>query len=136
MHTDKEASAALRYLKGFVGMRQLLILADLMLGEEGQHFIDTVCKFADRIKAMPVTGKNRGPNPIAYLHFFKGGYDAYITEKDVIEGEQNQASGSASFGYGFERGYISLIELAENNVELDLYFEPTPLNEIARVMAA
>ena len=68
---------------------------------------------------------------IVYLHYFKGNMDWYITEKDMIEEEQNQAFGYADLGLGFgELGYISLIELAENGVELDLHWTPKTLREV------
>lgn len=49
-----------------------------------------------------------------------------------MEPEQHQAFGAANLGYGAELGYISIEELKENNVELDLYWTPKPLSQIER----
>jgi len=71
-----------------------------------------------------------GDDAVAYIHYFYGEYDWYITEKDM-EDEQYQA-----FGYvksrSSELGYICLVEILGSNVpvEIDLYFEPKTLGEI------
>ncbi|WP_281400841.1 DUF2958 domain-containing protein [sulfur-oxidizing endosymbiont of Gigantopelta aegis] len=82
---------------------------------------------ATLIKTMPKTGEqeNKGDEAIAYLHYFVGAFDWYISEKDMLD-EQIQAFGLGSMGYP-EYGYISIAELIENNVELDLHFKPEPL---------
>ena len=72
----------------------------------------------------------KGDSAIAYLHYFTGSCDWYITERDTTD-EQHQAFGLADLGYGPELGYISVQELIENGAELDLYFEPKPLKEIS-----
>lgn len=75
-----------------------------------------------------------------------GGVDAWIVERDVGEngteapgaGEgdqhQHQAYGKITlFGGGWEEaewGYISIVELIQNGVELDLYWEPKPVKEM------
>jgi len=56
--------------------------------------------------------------------------DWYITEKDMGD-EQIQAFGLADLGMGFpELGYISIEELVENGVELDLHWTPKTLAEV------
>ena len=70
-----------------------------------------------------------GDKAIAHLHYFKGSMDWYITEKDM-EGEQLQAFGMVDMGYGPELGYISIAELVQNGIELDLHFTPMTLGEI------
>jgi hypothetical protein len=81
------------------------------------------------------------PNKIVHLHYFLGGSDYYIIEKDKgssddeVKGIQNQ-----SFGYAIlngdtinaEWGYISIAELIENNVELDFHFSPIKFNELKK----
>lgn len=70
------------------------------------------------------------------LHYFRGGVDAWIVERDVGdtpdqngEGVQHQAFGAITLEGGgwaeVEWGYISIQELIENGVELDLYWTPT-----------
>lgn len=67
-------------------------------------------------------------NPLAMLHYFGGSYDAYITER----GENGDAFGWASFGYGFEAGYINIEEFIQNGIELDLYHEPAPVKDFIK----
>lgn len=83
------------------------------------------------IDTMPRTyGQDgKGDQAIAYLHYFRGSGDWYITELD-LEPEQHQAFGLVDLGFGPELGYISIIELVECNVELDLYWTPKTLAEI------
>ena len=53
------------------------------------------------------------------------------TSSKKISDKQIQAFGWASFGYGFEAGYISIDELLEL-AELDLYFTPCPVGQVIR----
>jgi hypothetical protein len=129
--TLSQAQAALKYLKGFIGMRQLNAIATAMRGEERQFFFDKVVALEKHIKAMPKTydQDGMGDKAIAYLHYFKGGMDWHITERDMDD-EQLQAFGLANLGYGGEMGYISIVELIKNNVELDLYWTPKTIGAI------
>jgi hypothetical protein len=67
-------------------------------------------------------------DPIAYLHYFLGNMDFYITEKDVdTDGAgQVQAFGTSNLGYGAELGYVNIHEITEHGAELDLHFTPAP----------
>lgn len=67
-------------------------------------------------------------NPKAMLHYFSGSYDAYIVER----GENGEAFGWASFGFGFECGSINISDLIKNGVELDLYFTPAPVKDLIK----
>src|SRR3989442_851268 len=73
---------------------------------------------------------SKGDAAIVYLHYFNGSMDWYITEKDMEAGGQHQAFGLADFGDGGELGYISIVELIRNHVELDLYWTPCTLAHI------
>ncbi len=110
---------------------ELKVLVDNMRKEEKQFFFNKAVEIADTIKNMPVTYEQdgKGKNAVAYLHYFRGDADWYITEKDK-EAEQIQAFGLADLGYGGELGYISIDELVGAGVELDLYFTPKTLGEI------
>lgn len=101
-------------------------------GEEAQFFVDKFCEIGTRIYNMPKTYDQEGcgDGAVAYLHYFKGGCDWYITEKDAAADGQHQAFGWADLGHGGELGYISIVELIANGVELDLYFSPATLGEI------
>jgi len=134
MSTKLEAVEALKILVSFINKDQLEVLREAMRGEERQFFFDLLCNLAERIVLMPETYEQdgKGYEAIAYLHYFAGGCDWYITEKDCDpDGEgQRQAYGQADLGYGPELGYISIAELLENKVEIDLYYAPKTLAAI------
>lgn len=102
--------------------------------EEHEHFWQIVTDLAKRIQTMPQTYQTdgQGDQALVYLHYFKGAGDWHITEKDSDpDGEgQVQAFGRANIGFGGEMGYISIVELTQNNVELDLYWTPKPLSAV------
>ena len=83
---------------------------------------------------MPRTYEQDGlrNEAIAYLHYFNGNMDFYITEKDTHESEQWQAYGvSVRIDHDSELGYISIADLLDNGFEIDLYFTPTKIGEIS-----
>ena len=134
--TDKidQASTELNTtLQPFMPRKQAQILIqNLTTSEEADAFADIVLTLSERVKAMPQVYETdgQGKNALAQLHYFVGSYDAYIVEKDASE-KQIQAFGWASFGYGFEAGYISVDELLEL-AELDLFFTPCPVGQAIR----
>jgi hypothetical protein len=130
-HTIMEAAQATTLLKRFVSPQQLKCLGSLCYGEERQFFIDKLCELAELIEKMPKTYETdgQGKEATVWLHYFKGGRDWHITEKDQ-EPEQHQAFGLANIGYDAELGYISIEELKANNVELDLYWKPCTVKEL------
>ena len=118
-------------LKPFMPRKQAQILIqNLTTSEEAETFADIILTLAERVKAMPQPYETdgQGKNATAQLHYFVGSYDAYIVEKDTAK-KQIQAFGWASFGYGFEAGYISVDELLEL-AELDLFFTPCPVGQV------
>jgi hypothetical protein len=134
-HTKLDAIQAIRTLQPFVGTRQLFAIASTCRSEEKQFFFDKLVELADLVSAMPETYEQDGlgQQAVAYLHYFVGGNDWYITERDCDpDGDgQSQAFGLARMNGGYpELGYISIRELIKNHVELDLYFEPKPLSQI------
>ena len=133
--TRAEAGQAMTFLADFIGRSQLSAMKSAMAGEEAQYFFDKVVDLQKLIQGMPHTYQTdgQGNNAIAYLHYFKGSGDWYITEKDMGDGsdnEQIQAFGLADLGHGGETGYISIKELIGLNVELDLYWTPKTLSAI------
>lgn len=128
---NKTLIESVKTLRRFVSPAQLETMADLARGEEGDWWKAQMNEMASRIATMPKTYEQDGPGDktIAYLHYFSGGADWYITEKDMDD-EQLQAFGYADLGYGGELGYISIEELVRNGIELDMMFEPTPLREV------
>lgn len=120
-------------LTNFLPLQQAAALKDLIKGEEGQYFAQAVQQLEHRINTMPQSYETdgQGDKAIAYLHYFVGGCDWYITEKDM-ETEQHQAFGLASI-HEVELGYISIVELmATRGVELDLHFEATTIGELKK----
>ena len=118
-------------LEHFVSEQQLYILNLALNGEEGKYFKTLIENLTNIINTMPKTYEQdgKGDNAIAYLHYFNANMDFYITEKDMCK-DQLQAYGLADLGYGAELGYISIKELIDNNLEIDLHFNPKPLNKI------
>lgn len=130
--TIEDANKAIRHnLRHFIMPDELHVLRGNMRGEEGQFFIDMLCDLSQKIDEMPgVRGQEgKGDDAIVHLHYFTGGCDWHITEKDG-SAEQHQAFGMANIGFGGEVGYISIQELIENRVELDLYWTPKRLGDI------
>ena len=113
----------------FINTQQLEILLNTK-NEESDYFAAISQNIGNIIEKMPLPyGTNGDKNPTAHLHYFIGGCDWYITERDNSS-EQNQAHGYANLGYGFEAGYISIEELLQNNVELDFHFTPQPIKNL------
>lgn len=119
-------------LKRFVGQHQMGALLEGLAGEEADYFRERISRYSERIQTMPKVYEQDGKDdPIAYLHYFLGGADIYITERDASD-EQLQAFGWCDLGYGGEFGYINIEELTRHRFELDLHFEPRPLSECKR----
>lgn len=134
---------ALRHLEPFQGRSQRSILRHgCQHSEEKDYFIETARRLAEIIATMPTTGQQdgKGKEAIAYLHYFTGGMDWFITEKDIDSDHegQHQAFGLVHFsGNEPELGYISLVELANTNkVELDWHFQPATLGAIRQKLEA
>lgn len=115
------------------------LISLIQTSEERDYFTQTIFDLKAHIDAMPHTGQTEGQGMDAFvqLHYFRGNYDAWITEKDVGDGSddlgQYQAFGWASF-HGFsdgELGYISIAEIIDADVELDLHWTPKPLRDVA-----
>ncbi|MFK5950604.1 MAG: hypothetical protein QM500_17770 [Methylococcales bacterium] len=128
--TRSNALQALSILEGFMNPSQLGAIKQNFTGSEQQFFFDKAVELADRIKNMPVTydQASKGDKAIAYLHYFQGGVDHYIYEKDS-EDEQLQAS-AATHGFVFELGYLSLVDELKKGFELDMHFSPTSIGDL------
>lgn len=120
-------------LKRYINKSQLSVINSCLKGEEGNHFKELLESLSKRIETMPVTYETdgQGTEAMVSLHYFYGGMDWYIIERDVEE-EQHQAFGWVNLGdrMNAELGYISIEELLENGIELDLYWTPKSLKEI------
>lgn len=122
-------------LNFFMPKSERFALLETLDGEEGEYMADIVNGMVERINNMPKTGETdgQGDEAIVHLHYFGGAVDAWVTEKDMGDGtddqRQHQAFGLVSLGYEPELGYVSIQELIENGIELDLYWTPKPLKE-------
>lgn len=117
-------------LRAFIPPAQLETM--LAFTEERAHFLAKLDEFYERTRSMPRVYEQdgKGDDAVAFLHYFSGSYDAFITERDTSHA-QLQAFGLAGFnGHDLELGYVSLPELFKAGVELDLYFKPTTLGAI------
>lgn len=128
-------------LRQFIGRNQLRVMltnTDPDKCEEAAFFQQMITDLAARIRAMPKTYEQDGLGDAAvvHLHYFTGGADWFIYEKDMEtkdEPGQHQAFGLADlYGDGGELGYISIVELLANGAELDLYWTPKTLGEIRK----
>ncbi len=138
--TRTQGLAALDALAAFMHPRQIKVVRNCMYGEERQFFIDKMIELAAQVKAMPHTYQQDGlgEQAIAHLHYFVGGCDWWITEKDKGDSEdtapnlQIQAFGYACLGDPTcaELGYVSLPEILNAGAELDFHWNPTALAEI------
>ena len=128
--TATDAILALKFLQSFICPEQMIVLTQMIDGEEKEFFVEKLVELAERIKGMPKTYETDGLGleAVAYLHYFKNGFDWYMTEKDM-EPEQLQAFGLVKM-FEEEYGYISIEELKAAGVEIDLYFSPTALKEL------
>jgi len=118
----------------FISISQLCTLQAYLTGEERQYFLSLLNDLKDKILKMPKPYETteQGINALASLHYFQGGSDWYIVEKDSGE-EQLQAFGYACLNgdkINAEMGYINIEELIKCNVELDLYWQPTALRNV------
>ena len=120
-------------LSKFVPNQQLKVMVDgFRHSEESEYFGEKLEEYATRVQSMHKTYEQdgKGDDAIIHLHYFRGGMDWYITEKDM-EDQQHQAFGYVDLGQGGELGYVSIVELLQiGGVELDLHWEPKPLKEV------
>jgi hypothetical protein len=131
-NTVNDVINALTTLRRFVGPAQISVLGDACRGEEREWFKQKMVELAAQFDAMPKTyeQEGKGDEAIVHLHYFSPSADWYITERDV-EPVQHQAFGLADlFGDGGELGYISIVELIRNRVELDLHWTPRTLAQV------
>ena len=138
MSRCNELLAAIQTLRKFMSTSQIDAMIAGCRGEEGKYFKDKIFEMAELVTTMPKTYDQEalGDEAVVSLHYFIGGCDWYITERDVEtpdEPGQHQAFGLADLGYGAELGYISIIELIRNRVELDLHFKPITLKALKDV---
>lgn len=106
---------------------------------------DVIYRLKKIIDEMPVTYQTEDTTldeKMVWLHYFYGGSDWYIVEKDMgdFRGQKDPVQHQA-FGYSIlngdhqmaEWGYISIEELkSTNKIELDFYFQPIKFGELKK----
>lgn len=135
-----QSTAAIALIRPFLSRSQLAIMADGCRSEEKDFFMKLFIELGERIAAMPKTYEQDGlgMQAVVHLHYFMGGSDWYITEKDMAGGVRQ------AFGYAVlngdeecaEMGYISIEELTRHGVSLNLHFKPCTLATIKARRAA
>ena len=128
----QRATDAAQRVKPFLSRMQFSTLIELCHGEEGDHFLKILIDLDQCIGAMPKTYEQDGlgEKAVAHLHYFMGGCDWWITEKDV-EGGTQQAFGLVDMGHGPELGYISIDELVSvRGMNVDLHWKRCTLATI------
>ena len=123
-------------LNQFIGKSQIAVLEEAIKGEEGLHFSQMLLTLYNNILSIPkpYETEDQGDAASVRLHYFKGGSDWYIIERD-IDGEQIQCFGFACINgdkQNAEFGYINIAELIKYGVELDLYYKPQTVEDIKR----
>lgn len=125
-------------LKNFIGPNQRSVLSSNLRGEEGRYFADMLIELQEKIDAMPVLygQEDLDDAAVVHLHYFLGSIDAWVTEKYDGETDPHDPEDyDRAFGYRkingeAELGYMSIKEMIECGVELDLYWEPKTLKEV------
>lgn len=136
----KTVKDAIDVVRPFVSRQQFLVMEELSrTSEEKEFFQEKLLEYANRIAGMAKSYEQdgKGEEAVVFLHYFHGGSDWYITEKDQDGGVQQ------AFGYAVlngdeqnaELGYISIEEMTGLGVELDLHFDPRTLGEVKRKRA-
>ena len=143
LEKEKTTQQKLKKIKPFLPKQQYSVISSDIDGSE-YEFKDVVNRLFKAISTMPEvydpTEKDKGKDEdededtIAYLHYFQGGSDWFITKKASDENQR------LAFGYAVlnddlemaELGYISIEELKGLNIDLDFHFESATLGRIQR----
>ncbi|WP_202783971.1 DUF2958 domain-containing protein, partial [Bathymodiolus thermophilus thioautotrophic gill symbiont] len=143
LEKEKTTQQKLKKIKPFLPKQQYSVVSSDVDGSE-YEFKDVVNRLFKAISTMPEVydptekdkdeGKDEDEDTIAYLHYFQGGSDWFITKKASDENQR------LAFGYAVlnddlemaELGYISIEELKGLNIDLDFHFEPATLGRIQR----
>jgi len=124
---DRRALVAtsLAVLRSFVPRSEFLVMKSSE--EFHQIIVDTAEQISKSARTYDTDGQ--GDAAVVQLHYFSGSSDWYILELDK-DGLLDQAFGWVVLGGDLqcaELGYISINELCQNGVELDLHWTPRPL---------
>lgn len=133
--TTDEFLLSLQKLRKFVPSMQINSLVDISRGEEREYAVEIMQRLLHTFETMPKTyqtERQETNEKVIYLHYFYGGMDWYIVERDS-EPVQYQAFGYANLADddNAEWGYISIVELMQTNkVELDFHWTPITFGQL------
>lgn len=128
----KSVLATIEAVRPFVPVLQLKTLVSGLRGEEREYFRGALRDLEKTIESMPATyGQDGlGDDAVVHLHYFYGGADWWITEKDM-DGGVDQAFGLVDLGHGPELGYISIAELVQmRGMDIDLHWKPQTMAQL------
>ena len=110
---------------------QQRVLEDILRGEEREFFREKLKELGEIWSNMPnLRGQEgAGDEAIAYLHYFKGDFHIYVTERDPESLEVFGLMGRIGCR-DRKKGYQSLENITEMDFELDLHFTPRTLNAV------
>jgi type I restriction-modification system DNA methylase subunit len=119
-------------------------LKSMIGNDELWEVIDRLTQIVNKMPSTYQTENTPENDKIVYLHYFYGGHDWYIIEKDKgsdkdpdhLKGKQLQTFGYAILNQDYEMGewgYISIEELNQAKwVELDFWFKPVKFGELKK----
>jgi hypothetical protein len=117
---------------------QLAFINTACCKEEGAWFVAKREELINLFANMPFTYQQREnkltkEDNIIYAHYFRGGMDYYLCEKDIDSDDEGQlqAYGLVYHVGGMpELGYFSIPELLNHNFEIDLHWEPKFVSQV------
>ena len=130
--TTDQAQILARYM----GWPQWSSLQSLMEGgEEAAFFREIATSLSRCIADMPEIGAH-DESEMVFLHYFLGGSDVWVLEKDADGGAERVfafalLNGDARMA---ELGYVDLSHLILTGFELDFHFSPKPLAEVREIV--
>lgn len=121
-------------LTPYLSVSQRMAICSGATGEEGAFFKKKIHEIALQVETMPAIYAQEGMGDAAkaHLHYFLGGSDWYITERNVCD-QQVEAFGFVILNGDLdnaEMGYLSLKEILQYGAELDLDWVPTSLRDV------
>jgi hypothetical protein len=143
-YTMKDFTESIIIVRDFIGWGQVDALSRLYRSKERGAAVEIVERLRKVIEEMPETRGTEGietPDKIVYLHYFTGGSNWYVVEKDIgAEGEKEPIKQYQAYGYvilnqdeqNAEWGYVDIETLKKSNVELDFHWDPKPFSEVIK----
>lgn len=128
----KSVMRTIEHVRPYIPKQQFGVMLRGLRGEERGFFREAFRALDATVRAMPVTyGQSElGEQAVVHLHYFAGGMDWWITEKDM-HGGTPQAFGMVDLGHGPELGYISIDELqCMPEINIDLHWKPVTIADV------